>query len=129
MSSNANFAITPRYEVAQASVANTAWDGSGTIVMLFEAGPNGSRVDQVGWAAAGSSSAGLLKFFVRESSEDTWRFFFATAVSAITASTTVAPWGGGATNLNWVLSAGAQIGFAPSIGEAFNAHVTLAGDF
>jgi len=129
MSANAAFATTPRYAVAQCSTANTAYDGTGTIVVLFTAGDNGSRVDQIGYAATGTTTAGLLKFFVRESSEDTWRYMVGIGVSAITASASVAPWGGGATNLNWVLSGGAQIGIAPSQSETFNVHVSLAGDF
>lgn len=129
MSLAATYASTPRYEIAQASAANTAFDGTGTIVTLFTAGANGSRVDQIGWAAAGSTTAGLLKFFARESAADPWRYFFAAPVDAITVSNTTGPWSGGATNLNWVLAAGAEIGFAPSKAEPFNAHVTLAGDF
>lgn len=129
MATNASFATTPRYELAQASVANTGFDGTGTIVTLFTAGANGSRVDQIGWAAAGTTTAGLLKYFFRKSSGDTWRYIFAAPVSAITVSDTVGPWGGGATNLNIVLEAGNQIGFAPSKNEVFNSHITLAGDF
>lgn len=130
MSSNANFAVTPRYEIATCSTANTNWDGTGTIVTLFTAGPNGSRVDQIGWGAAGTTSAGQLKFFFRESNEDTWVFMFALGVSAVTADTTTGlPWNGGATNLNIVLAAGAEIGIATSVTNTINVHTTLAGDF
>lgn len=129
MSSNANFATTPRQEVVQATTANTAWDGTGAIVTLFTAGPNGSRVDQIGWAVCGTSAEGLFKFFVRKSSEDTWKFMYSGHFDAVTASATQGPWNGGATNLNWVLTSGAQIGVAVSINVTMTFHVSLAGDF
>lgn len=129
MSSNASFATTPRYEIATVTTANTNWDGTGTIVTLFTAGDNGSRVDQIGWGAAGTTSAGQLKFFFREDSEDTWVFMFCIGVDAVTASTTVNPWNGGAANLNIVLAGGAEIGIATSVTNTINVHVTLAGDF
>ena len=129
MSSNANFATTPRYAVATVSTANTNWDGTGTIVTAFTAGDNGSRVDQIGWSCEGTSSAGLLNMFVREDSEDDWTFIFGITISAATASTTAPPHAGGVTNLNWVLSGGAQIGFSTTVSQTINIHITLAGDF
>lgn len=129
MASNANFATTPRYEVAQVSTANTARDGTGTIVTLFTAGPNGSRVDNIGWSGTGTTSAGLVSVFVRETSEGTWMYITSLPINANTASATNAPHFGAAHNLNWVLSAGAEIGIATTIAQTVNVHVFLAGDF
>ena len=129
MAERAQYATTPRYEIAVCSVANTAYDGSGTIVPLFTAGPNGSRIDAVGFAAQGSTTDGRLSVFFRKSSSDTWRWIFSFGINALTVSATQPPEGGGATNLGWLLTAGAQIGIAPTKGEEFVVHITSAGDF
>jgi hypothetical protein len=131
MSTNAAYASTPRYEIAYVDTAVTSFDGSSStaIVSLFTAGDNGSRVDQIGWAAQGTTTAGQLKFFVRESSTDTWRLFFCQDVAARSVSVLAAPVSGGYSNLNMILKAGAQIGVATHNAEPFMVHVTNSGDF
>ena len=131
MSTNAAYASSPRYEIAYLSAAVDGYDGASStaIVSLFTGGDNGSRVDQIGWAAQGTTTAGQLKFFARESSTDTWRFFFAQAVEARSVSAQAAPVSGGYSNLNWILKAGAQVGVATHNAENFMVHVTNSGDF
>lgn len=130
MSANAAFAATPRYEIAVADTANTNYDGTGAIVELFTAGDNGSRVDAIGWQAQGSTTAGVIHFYFRESSADTWRFFFGWSYGAVTVSATVHPTGWGVSNLGIILKAGAQIGFAITTSTSpWAAHVSQAGDF
>ena len=130
MSTNAAYASTIRaQDVAVCSAANTAFDGTGTIVTLFTAGSTGSRVDQIGWCAQVSTTAGILKAFTRASSTDSWRLITCIPVAAATLSATVLPWQGGITNLNWILGPGAQIGIATHNAEAIAVHVSNAGDF
>lgn len=131
MSTNAAYASTPRYEIAYVNAAVDLYDGvsSTAIVALFTAGDNGSRVDQIGWAAQGTTTAGQLKFFVRETSTDSWRFFFGQGVDARSVSAIAAPVTGGYSNLNWILKAGAQLGVATHNAEPFIVHVTNSGDF
>lgn len=129
MSTNAAYANTPRYEIVVCSTANTSYDGTGTIVTLFTAGENGSRVDGIGWAAQGSTTAGRLSLFARGASTETWRFVASFEVPALTVSATQPPASGGWANISWVLKAGAQIGIAPTKGESFMAHTALSGDF
>lgn len=130
MSSNANFATTPRYEQAVCSTINTNYDGTGTIVTLFTGGPNGSRIDGIGWAAQGTTaSAGRLNIFSRVSDQDTWRFVASFEVPAVTVSATQPPVGGGWANLSWVLDEGAQLGFAATVAGTFMMHCAFAGDF
>lgn len=130
MADRAQYATTPRYEVAVASVANTGFDGSGTIVPLFTAGPNGSRIDAIGVAAQGATTEGRLCFYFRASSADTWRWFFAFIVEAnASPGATNPPWANGVTNQGIILGPGAQMGFAPTKNETFAAHVTSAGNF
>jgi hypothetical protein len=131
MSTNAAYASTPRYEIAYISAAVEGFDGASStaIVTLFTGGDDGSRVDQIGWAAQGTTTAGCLKFFARESSTDQWRLFFTASVAARSVSVLAPPVGGGYSNLNWILKAGAQIGVATHNAEPFMVHVTNSGDF
>ena len=129
MSTNAAYASTPRYAIAECSVANANFDGTGTIVTLFTAGSNGSRVDDIGWAAQGNTTAGCLKFFSRESSLVNWKFVFCLGVDARSVSATSFPWQGGVRNANWIMEPGNQLGIAPHNGESFIVHITNAGDF
>jgi hypothetical protein len=131
MSTNAAYASTPRYEIAYVNTAVELYDGasSSAIVGLFTAGDSGSRIDQIGWAAQGHTTAGQLKFYVRESSSDSWRLFFSQAIDARSVSAGAAPVMGGYSNLNMILKAGAQMGVATHNAEAFMVHVTNSGDF
>lgn len=46
------------------TTANTAKDGSGTVVTAFTAGENGSRIDQIKVRALGTNVATVLRFFI-----------------------------------------------------------------
>jgi hypothetical protein len=132
MSTNAAYAATPRYEIEVhgPNQANLNYDGTGHITTLFTAGPNGSRVDAVGWKGQGDvANAGALCFFFRKSGADPWRFIFCWNYQAVTTSVTTHPPGGGVSNLGIVLTAGAQIGFCLTTNDVFAVHVTQAGDF
>jgi hypothetical protein len=53
------FALTPNNGKAVLAAANTARDGSGTLVTLITAGSNGGRLDWIKWASAQASAAAL----------------------------------------------------------------------
>lgn len=131
MSSAASYAATPRFEIAQISTANTNFDGTGTITTLFTAGANGSRVDSLGVQAVGNTTAGAIKIFYRKTSADTWRLIWSIAVPAVTVNvaTGVLPWVWSLGSMNWIFTAGAQIGIATHNAEAFNSYIFDAGDF
>lgn len=44
--------------------ANTAKDGTGTMVTVFTAGANGSKIDQIKVRALGTNVATVLRFFI-----------------------------------------------------------------
>lgn len=50
------------------ATANTAKDGTGTVVTIFTAGANGSRIDQIKVRALGTNVATALRFFVNNGS-------------------------------------------------------------
>lgn len=130
MSTQARYASIPLPDgFAVCNVANTNYDGTGTIVPLMTAGANGARVDAIGWAAQGTTTAGRLSVFTRKSSADTWRFLFSFEVPALTVSATQPAAGGGYPGLGWILSAGQQIGVAPTKAESFMVHVSQGGNF
>jgi len=62
------FTATPKIGLAAVSAANTASDGSGSLVDLFTAGANGSRVERIRYtnaqASAAASSAMVIRIFV-----------------------------------------------------------------
>lgn len=130
MSTQAKYASTPFTSgPVVCNVANTSYDGTGTIVPLVTAGAHGARVDAIGWAAQGTTTAGRLSVFTRPSSAGTWRFIFSFEVPALTVSTTQPPAGGGYPGLGWILAPGQQIGVAPTKAETFMVHVSQGGDF
>lgn len=53
------------------TTANTAKDGTGTVVVLFTAGSFGSRIDQIKVRAIGSNIATVLRLFVNNGLDPT----------------------------------------------------------
>lgn len=81
------FAATPRCAIAQATAANTARDGTGTIATLFTAGTSGSRIERIRIQATGTTTAGVVRIFIHDGSNA--RLLREVLVTAITPSTTV----------------------------------------
>lgn len=88
MAITAQFSNTPLCPVAQVSVANTARDGTGTIVTVFTASGSGARIDSVVVQATGTTTAGMVRLFINDGTNT--RLFDEIPVSAITPSGTVA---------------------------------------
>jgi hypothetical protein len=88
MAASPAYTATPRTERAAISAANTNRDGTGTIVNLFTAGANGSRVERITICATGTTTAGMIRFYLYDGTNtDLWREI---PVTAITPSATVA---------------------------------------
>lgn len=67
MAANTNpiFALTPNITVGNNILtANTAMDGTGTVVTLYTAGINGSRLDYVKVRNTGTAVATVLRLFI-----------------------------------------------------------------
>jgi hypothetical protein len=59
------FAQTPLFTVGSTiTTANTAKDGTGTVVLLFTAGANGSRIDSIKVRSTGTAVATVIRIFV-----------------------------------------------------------------
>lgn len=64
MASIPQYAAAPRLQVSQLSAANTALDGSGTLVTSFTAGSLGSRVDMLTLKASATTTLGMVRVFL-----------------------------------------------------------------
>lgn len=62
------FPLTPKVSWGTVTTANTAKDGTGTVVTVFTAGADGSRIDQIKVRALGTNVATVLRFFVNNGS-------------------------------------------------------------
>lgn len=58
------FPLTPRVSWGTLSAANTATDGTGTVVTVFTAQVSGSRVDYLNCACSGSANASIMRVFI-----------------------------------------------------------------
>jgi thiamine pyrophosphokinase len=86
------FTLTPKAATANIAAANTARDGSGSLVTLFTAGSNGSRVDFITFTSsqvtAAASAARVQRVFLTDESGLNPRLISEVAMSAVTASNT-----------------------------------------
>lgn len=107
------------------SVANTARNGTGTIVSLGAAPAGGGRIDDILFTAQGVTTAGFLRIFKHDGT--TYRLFDELVVAPITPSPTLAAWRYAAFNLGIVLEEGSALGFSTEKAETFNVVVTRGG--
>lgn len=117
---------------AQISVANTARDGTGTLGTVLTAGKTGARIDRLRAIATGTTTAGMLRYFLSIDAGATKRLIAEQTVSAITPSATVAVWSGDLTQVNapWLVMAPNAILYAATHNaEVFNVIPLEAGDF
>lgn len=107
------FALTPHCSSCAVAAANTASDGSGTLVDLFSAGSNGSRIDRIrctnAQATAAASSPMVIRFFITDTGGSNPRLFYELALGAATRSTTVIGAGTTIAFPNGVIIASGQI--------------------
>jgi len=92
MSSTAQFASTPAAGAvsAQVSVANTNRDGTGTLVTVLTAAAAGTRVDALEIVATGNTTAGVVRLFIYDGTNN--RLYKEILVDLVTPSTSTAVW-------------------------------------
>lgn len=126
MAASPAYTAIPRTERATLSAANTNRDGTGTIVNLFTAGASGSRVERITICATGTTTAGMIRFYLFDGTNtDLWK---EVAVSAITPSGTIAGFTSQLASLAYILSAGKSIIVSTNNAESFRV-VAEGGDF
>ncbi|MBP8282897.1 MAG: hypothetical protein KAX46_03135 [Chromatiaceae bacterium] len=65
------FPLTPVVSWGKVTTANTAKDGTGTVVPVFTAGVNGARLDYLKVRALGTNVATVLRVFVNNGADQT----------------------------------------------------------
>ena len=117
MATSPAYTATPRTERATLSTANTNRDGTGTIVNLFTAGANGSRIERITVCATGTTTAGMIRFYLFDGTNtDLWR---EVPVTAITPSGTVIAFTFQLTFLAYILSTGKSLRVSTHNAENF----------
>lgn len=81
------FAVTPRIGIGALSAANTALDGTGTIVDVITGGTNGTKISEVVIQATGNTTAGAVRLFLYDGTNT--RLVDDITVAAATVSATV----------------------------------------
>ena len=127
MATTAQYASTVRTAQAQVSTANTNRNGTGTIVTVFTAGSNGSRIDDIYITATATTTAGVVRLFLNDGTNT--YLFEEILVTAITPSTTVQVFQSVQLNLSLILANGWSLRASTNNAETFNIQVTRAGDF
>lgn len=84
------FVGTPKSWYGKLSTANTARDGTGTVVTIVAGGTTGSRVDKIKAIGPGTVTAGVIRYFLTNGT--TFVLIKEVLVPATTPSTTVAAW-------------------------------------
>lgn len=82
------FVGTPKTWQAALSAANTNRDGTGTLVTVMSAGASGSRIDKLRAVASGTTTAGVIRYFINDGTNK--YLYKERLVTAITPSATVA---------------------------------------
>jgi hypothetical protein len=127
MATQAQYAATPRSAVGQVSTANANRDGTGTIVSIFSAGANGSRVDDIWIVATGTVTAGVVRLYLNDGTNT--RLWQEIMVTATTPSTTVQTFNTALFNQALILPNGWSLQASTNNANTFNILVTRAGDF
>lgn len=122
-----NYAATPRTEVAQVNAANPNRDGTGTIVNVFTAGTNGSRIDDLYITPAVTTTAGMVRLYIHDGT--TARLWREAVIAANTPSASNPVISSPLSNLGLILKSGYSLRASTHNAEAINICVTRAGDF
>jgi hypothetical protein len=88
MAAAANYAATPRLGIGQVSAANTARDGTGTLVDILTGVAAGTRVDRIIVEATVTTTAGMVRLFIHDGTNT--RLYAEIPISAVTPSASVA---------------------------------------
>lgn len=113
------------------SAANTAADGTGTIVPLFgTVSASGTMVQDLFFSARATTTAGMIRMYRYDGSA--WTFLLAFPVSAVTPSASIPQWSQMVPNLGILLKAGSglwqNLGFSTHNAESFNISCSRAAD-
>lgn len=87
MATSPAFAVTPRIGLAQVSTANTALDGTGTLVDVITGASTGTRIAEIVVEATATTTAGMVRLFLTDGTST--RLFDEVSIAAATVSASV----------------------------------------
>jgi hypothetical protein len=125
MADNPTFAATPRLDRNNLSAANSARDGTGTLVDVCTATGGGVKIESVVVQATATTTAGMVRLFVHDGS--TSRLFDEVAVAAVTPSASVAAFRARRVYPDLVLEPGHKLQASTHNAETFVVHA-LGGE-
>ena len=126
MSTTAQYASTVNSAAALISAANTARDGTGTMVTVLTAGASGTRIDDIAINAIGTVTAGQVRLFLHNgTSAFLWKEIM---VGATTPSASQAVWSSNLYACGLIIKTGWSLRAATNNAESFHVIVTNAGD-
>ncbi|WP_028498316.1 hypothetical protein [Microvirgula aerodenitrificans] len=131
MSATPQYASRPINAALQIQMANSARDGSGQVSTLYTAdiAGAGARIDTIQLAAVNATTAGAVRFFLREPGAGmTWRFFREVPVTAAVPGPSAPAFSTELTNLALVVAPGWSLGVASERAEGLNVLVTNGGE-
>jgi hypothetical protein len=120
------FAATPKAAAAVLATADTSRTAPTTVVTLWTAGASGSRIDSVNIIATGTTTAGAVRLFIYDGTN--YRLFQEILVTAITPSTTLAPFQATLSYSTLLLQSGYSLRATTNNTEGFSV-VAFGGDF
>jgi hypothetical protein len=121
MSTDPQFASTPVIGQTRIATANTNRDGTGTIANLVTGGASGTRVSRVKAKATGTTTAGVIRIYVKDNSTNI-RILDEILVAAVTPSATVESWEGEITFSDMNLPSGWSLQVSTHNAEQFDVH-------
>jgi hypothetical protein len=126
MATQPAFATTPRIGMGQVSAANTNRDGTGTIVSVLTGVAAGTRINEIGIDATGTTTAGMVRLYLHDGTNT--RLFDEFVVTPITPGPATAVYSAVKTYDNLVLpSASWSIRASTHNAETFNV-IVLGAD-
>lgn len=125
------FVQTTKNKFANVTAATTDYTGATTtnIVTLLTAGANGSKVFEIVVEVPVTSAAGHVQIWVDDAGAGTLRLFDTLAITAITVSTTVAPYRIAKQYDNFVLTAASVVKAGVSVINNPTVVHALYGDY
>ena len=126
MASTPNYTKDPKTSTAIISAANTNRDGTGTLVTLVTAGTNSSRVERITVTATGTTTSGMIRFFVDDGTNI--RLWKEINVLPATPSATVKAFAVELSGLSFILQTGRTIKASTHNAESFSL-IAEYGDF
>lgn len=138
MATQAQYIATPKRSTATISTANTNFDGTGAMAIVYTAGALGARIERVVVQATATTAAGLVNLFV---SDDTaantaanTHLYDSAIIAAVTPNASIAPFSitmeefSEPNRFPIILSAGQTLRASTSVAQAFRI-TAIGGDY